>query len=67
MKRQHSKRQYKTKTYYGQNRFKNKFILCDDLYELRGLLKITLNKIDTILEINEFENKEIYKSNFNLK
>ena len=67
MKKQLSKKQYKIKSYYRQNGFKNKFILCDDLYELRGLLKITLKQIDIILGINEFENKEIYKSNFNLK
>ena len=67
MKKQFSVKRDKARNYRYKNKLNNRFVLYDDLYELRGLLQITLNQIDIVLGINEFENKEIYKSNFNLK
>ena len=67
MKKQFSVKNNKLKMYRCKNKLDDKFILCDDLYELRELLKITIKQIDIVLGINEFENKEIYRSNFDLK
>ena len=67
MKKQFSVKHDKTRNYRCKNKLNDRFVLYDDLYELRGLLQITIKQIDIFLGINEIENKEIYKSNFNLK
>ena len=67
MKKQFSVKRDKTRNYRYKNKLNNNFVLYDDLYELRGLLKITLKQIDIVLGINEFENKDIYKGSFDLK
>ena len=67
MKKQFSAKRYKIKAYSCHNKIKSRFLLYEDLYELRGILRIALERIDKVLGIADFKNVEKNKGSFSLK